>query len=144
MTSIIEHKKKIKEHLEEIEDAIEEGIEKKPATLGFHCSACSIQLLELYLHILNNIPIGKILKHDWFKRPKLEQKREPLIERKLEVEFPQKKVLYDLLYKIEENRNNLVYGKSNREQIKKVLDYFLQFKELIFRLLENEGFEIEE
>lgn len=30
MTSIDEHKKKIKEHLEEIEDAINEGIEKKP------------------------------------------------------------------------------------------------------------------
>ena len=53
MTSIEEHKKKIKEHLDEIDDAINEGIEKKPITIGFHCSACSIQFLELYLHIIN-------------------------------------------------------------------------------------------
>jgi len=30
MTSIEEHRKKIKEHLSEIDDAIEEGIENKP------------------------------------------------------------------------------------------------------------------
>lgn len=142
MTSIEEHKKKIKEHLGEIEDALEEGIEKKPVTIGFHCSACSIQLLELYLHILNKIPAGKVLKHDWFKKPKQEQKIEPLIERKLQIEFPQKQLLYNLVYEIEENRNNLVYGKSDREQIKKVLGYFLKFKEVIFKLLENEGFKI--
>ena len=76
MTSIEEHKNKIKEHLEEIDDAIREGIEKRPATIGFHCSACSIQLLELYLHITNKIPMGKIIKHDWFKRPHSNQKIE--------------------------------------------------------------------
>ena len=51
MTSLEEHNKKIKEHLEEINDAINQGIEKKPITIGFNCSACSIQYLELYLHI---------------------------------------------------------------------------------------------
>jgi len=86
MTSIEEHEKKIKEHLEEIEDAIDSGIEKKPITIGFHSSACASELLELYLHILNKIPIGKIIKHDWFKKPQLGQKIEPLIERKLPVE----------------------------------------------------------
>ena len=79
MTSIKEHKKKIVEHLEEIEDAINNDIEKKPITIGFHCSAYSIQLLEVYLHKINKIPIGKVIKHDWFKKPKLEQKKNPLI-----------------------------------------------------------------
>lgn len=33
MTSINEHKRKISEHLQEISDAIDEGIENKPITI---------------------------------------------------------------------------------------------------------------
>jgi len=69
MTSIDEHKNKIREHLEEIDGAIEEGIENKPVTIGFHCSACALQFLELYLHVTNKIPIGKVVKHDWCELP---------------------------------------------------------------------------
>jgi len=138
MTSVDEHKKKINEHLEQIEDAIDSGIEKKPITIGFHSSACASELLELYLHILNKIPIGKIIKHDWFKKPQPEQKIEALIERKLSVEFDYKKELYDLIYKIEENRDNLIYDKATKEQIKIVLDSFLKFKELINKLIKQE------
>jgi len=138
MTLIEEHKKRIKEHLEEIEDAIDMGIEKKPITIGFHSSACASELLELYLHTLNKISIGKIIKHDWFKKPQPEQKIKPLIERKLPVEFNNKKELYDLIYEIEENRNNLIYGKATKEQIKRVLDSFLKFKELVNKLIKQE------
>lgn len=113
MTSIEEHKKKIKEHFDEIDDAIDEGIEKKPVTIGFHCSACSIQFLELYLHVANKIPIGKVIKHDWFKRPKPEQKKEPVIERKLNADFPKKQEIYGLIYDLEEERNILMYGKPD-------------------------------
>ncbi len=142
MTSIDEHKKKIKEHFEEIDDAIEEGIEKKPVTIGFHCSACSIQFLELYLHITNKIPIGKIIKHDWFKRPQLKQKKEPLIERKLQIEFSKKQEIYGLIYDLEDERNILMYGKATEEQIKKVLAKFSKLKEIFKELLKNEGTEI--
>lgn len=142
MTSIEEHKKKIKEHLEEIDDAIERGIEKKPVSIGFHCSACSLQLLELYLHTANKISIGKVIKHDWFKRPKPEQKQEPLIERKLTIEFPRQNEIYNLIYDIEDERNILMYGKPKEEQIKKILDLFLKLKEIFFGLLENEGLKI--
>src|SRR3990167_7271567 len=118
MTSIEEHKRKIKEHLEEIEDAVNQGIEKKPITIGFHCSSCALELLELYLHILNKLPLEKIIKHDWFKRPKEEQKKEPLIERALPIEFDKKEKLYSIIYKIEEERNSLLYGKPKEEQTK--------------------------
>ena len=60
MTSTDEHAKKIREHLEQISDAIDHGIEDRPMTIGFHCGACAIQLLELYLHKLNKISIGTI------------------------------------------------------------------------------------
>ena len=142
MTSLEEHKKKIKEHLEEIEDAIGMGIEKKPVTIGFHCSACAMQFLEIYLHIKNKISIGKVVKHDWFKRPHPGQKQEPLIERKLIVDFPQKQEVYNLIYSLEEERNTLMYGKPLEEQVKKVLNIFLEFKKILISLLENEGFKI--
>lgn len=142
MTSIEEHRNKIKEHLDEIGDAIEEGIENKPITIGFHCSACSIQFLEFYLHVTNKIPLAKIIKHDWFKRPHPEQKVEPLIERKLKAEFLRKQEIYGLIYDLEEERNVLMYGKASKEQIKKVLDKFLKLKKIFVELLKNEGIEI--
>lgn len=142
MTSIEEHKKKIKEHLDEINDAIDEGIENKPITIGFHCSACSIQFLELYLHLINKIPIGKIIKHDWFKSPKKEQKKEALIERKMPLSFIKKQEIYELIYSLEEERNTLMYGKPVKEQIKKVLENFLKLKEIFEGLFKDEGLDI--
>ncbi|MBI2574975.1 hypothetical protein HYV82_03755 [Candidatus Woesearchaeota archaeon] len=143
MTSVQDHKNKIREHLDEIKDAIDQGIENKPVTIGFHCSACSVQLLELYLHILNKIPVGKLVKHDWFKRPKETQKIEPLIERKLPVEFPLKTEIYELIYRIEDKRNTLMYGKSDKAQIKEVYLSFARLKELIMQELKKAGEEIE-
>jgi|SRR3989344_3246122 len=142
MTSIEEHKRKIKEHLDGIEDAIEEGIEKKPVTIGFHCSACSIQFLELYLHVSGKISIGKIIKHDWFKRPKAEQKKEPLVERKIGVDFPKKEEIYNIIYDVEEERNILMYGKPINEQIKRIIELFNKLKEIFRGLLKDEGIEI--
>ena len=142
MTSIEEHKKKIKEHLDEIDDAINEGIEKKPITIGFHCSACSIQFLELYLHIINKLSIGKVIKHDWFKKPKIEQKKEALIERKLSLDFSRKEEIYGLIYSLEEERNSLMYGKPAEEQIKRVINNFLKLKEIFNELFKNEKFEL--
>ena len=138
MTSIEEHKKKIAEHLEEINDAINQGIEKKPVTLGFHCSACALQYLESYLHENNKILIGKIIKHDWFKRPKPEQKKEALIERNLKVLFPKKEEIYELIYQLEEERSSLMYGSPSKKQIEKVLETFFSLKEIFESLSENE------
>lgn len=92
--------------------------------------------------MLNKISIGKIVKHEWFKKPKEGQKKEALIERKLPVEFERKDEIYSLLYELEEKRNSLMYGKSNTEQIKKVLEYFQKLKNIMEGLLKNEGQEI--
>lgn len=135
MTSVEEHKKKIREHFDEINDAIEQGIENKPITIGFHCSACALQYLEMYLHLTNKIPIGKIVKHDWFKKPQHKQKIEPLIERKLPVVFPKKQEVYDLIYNIEDKRDSLLYGKPSEGDIKNMLDSFLKLKEIFTEML---------
>jgi|SRR3989338_3228458 len=142
MTAIEEHIKKIKEHLGEIENAINEGIENKPITIGFNCSACSVQLLELFLHLDNKISMGHVIKHDWFKRPKEGQKIEPLIERKLPVQFDLIKEVYNLIYTIEENRENLLYGKSDAEKIRLVLKSFNKLKEIILPKIKEKGVEI--
>ena len=138
MGSLSEHKRRIREHLDEINDAIDYGIEKKPITIGFHTSACGIELLELLLHKFNLIPFGKIIKHNWFKRPKPEQKVEPLIDRKLPVIFQSKDKIYDLIYTIEENRDNLLYGKCTKSQIELVLNNFMRLKEIIYKELKEE------
>ncbi len=142
MTVNDEHLRKIREHLDEINDAIDEGIEKKPITIGFHTSACALELLELYLHVINKISQSKILKHNWFKRPQAGQKIESIADRNLNVEFPHKEKLYSLIYDIEDERNSLLYGKPSEEQIKKVIDTFIKFKNLIIPLIENEGTKI--
>ena len=184
MTSKEEHIRKIKEHLASIEDAINEGIENKPITIGFHCSACSIEMLELYLHSANKISIGHIIKHDWcqeppvkdwwhdnatlrvvlehaqnstsdsnhlsqtsgiltFKKPKLEQKIEPLIERKLKINFDRKQEIYELIYNIEGKRDNLVYGSPAKKTVEDVLNNFLKLKVILINLLNKNGIKIE-
>gem|GEM_PF-786819 len=136
MSAIRDHKKRIEEHLEEIEQAVIIGIEKKPVTIGMHTSACSVEFLELYLHKEGKIPIGKVVKHDWFKRPLPEQKIDPIIERKLKVSFPDKKSIYEFMYRIEENRTKLVYGRPTKDQIEAT---FKAFKELEKILVEKIG-----
>jgi len=142
MTSIEEHKKKIKEHLKEINESVEEGIENRAVSIGFHTSACALQFLEVYLHVLNKISIGKVIKHDWFKKPQAEQKKEPLIERKLAIDFTKKQEIYSLIYDLEEERNTLVYGKASEKQLKKVIECFLKLKEIFMELYKNERFEL--
>ena len=143
MGSISEHKKRIKEHLDEINDALDYGLEKKPITIAFHSSACAIEFMEWYLHKKNLISSGKTIKHNWFERPKPEQKIIPLIERKLPVHFPKKEEIYELVYNIESLRDNLIYGKSTKEQVEFVLINFQKLKDLILNELKEEGDDLE-
>ncbi len=143
MVSIQIHKEHIKEHLQEIEDAITIGIEKRPATIGLHTSACSISLLELYLHTLGKISTGTMIKHDWFKPPLPGQKIAPLAERKLGVNFPDKEEILNLMYSIEDQRNKLIYGKSVKEVTEAVLSSFQKLYLIIKNKLKEIGKEIE-
>lgn len=143
MSSIGEHKKRIREHLDELQDAITIGLEKRPATIGFHTSSCAAELLELYLHLANLISSGKTVNHAWFKRPRESQKIEPLIERKLPANFPDKEKIYGLMYAIEENRDILVYGKSTKAQIEATLAAFQRLWEELEKKIKERGETIE-
>lgn len=142
MTNLEEHKRKIREHLKGIGEALDDGIENRPATLGFHASACAVELLEVYLHKKNLISTGKTLKHNWFERPKPEQKILPLAERKIKADFPGKEKIYPLIYNIEDSRDILIYGRSTPAQIRFVLDNFLKLRKLMEEKLREEGEEI--
>ena len=83
-----------------------------------------------------------MVKHDWFKRPKIGQKKEALIERKLNVDFSRKEEIYNLIYDLEDERTSLVYGKPTEIQAKNVLEKFLKLKEIFEELLKNEGYKI--
>ncbi len=143
MTSVEQHKLQVKEHMQELTDAIAIGLENRPATLALHVSACSISLLEMYLHVLGKISTGTTIKHDWFKRPKEGQKIAPMAERKLGAIFPEKEKILSLLYIIEENRNKLIYGKPTKVASDAVYSSFQELHSMIKEKLEEYGVEIE-
>ena len=86
--------------------------------------------------------MGKTLNHEWFKRPTKEQRKEPIAKRHLKIDIPEKSIIYELLYEIEEERGSLMYSKPTEGQTKKVIVAFNKFKGIIGRLLRNEGIEI--
>lgn len=143
MSSSVDHKRHIREHLEEMQEAVNIGIESRPATIGFHTSACAMEMLEMYLHLVNVISTGKTVNHAWFKRPKEGQKIEPLIDRKLPVSFLDKEKIYALIYSIEDCRDNLIYGKPRKGEAETVLLAFQNLKEIMKKKLAERGEVIE-
>lgn len=143
MTAQQIHKARIQEHLQVIKDAIAVGLELRPATIGFHTSACAIDIVELYLHKTGKIPIGMQVKHDWFKRPTLGQKIMPLAERHLKADFPSKKDIIELLYTLEEKRNKLIYGHSTISEIQQAQQAFEKLKQILAPLLRETGEDLE-
>ena len=102
------HLRNIRESIEEIEEAIRVGIEKRQRTIGFHCSAAAADLFELYLHKKGVLPIAQIIKHDWCaSKNKLNEK--------LPFDFEKKQEILELIVSIQERRNVLCYGTQQPE-----------------------------
>lgn len=126
------HLKNLKESLEEIKAAIEIGIERRQRSIGFHTSVAACDMLEILLHKLNLIDPGFVIKHDWFDS-------ERRIKEKINVDFPRKKEILNLIYKIETQRNLLCYGKpKDKETIKEVINLFNKLKEIFIEVGLNE------
>ena len=118
------HKENLKESLAVIEESIIKGLVERQRTIGFHVSAASIDLLEILLHKHNLIDPGFTIKHEWLKSKNL-------IKEKFPFEFPKKQEILDLIYKTEEKRNTLCYGKSQKnELIQEVLENFNKLKNI--------------
>jgi len=130
------HLKNLKESLEEIKEAIEKGVERKQRSIGFHTSVAACDMLEIFLHKLKLIDPGFMIKHDWFDS-------ERRIKEKINVDFPRKKEILNLMYKIETQRNTLCYGKpKDKETIKNVILLFNELKEIFIEEGLNEISEI--
>lgn len=120
------HLERIKESIEVIEESIEKGIVKRQRTIGFNVSAATADLLEVLLHKKDLIDPGFNIKHEWVKSKKK-------IEEKFPFDFPKKKQIFSLMKKIENNRNNICYGKlREKETIQEVIEDFNKLKK-IFR-----------
>lgn len=121
------HLENLKESLTVIEESIIKGLKERQRTIGFHTSTASIDLLEILLHKNNLIDPGFIIKHEWLKSKNT-------IKEKFPFNFPKKEEILDLIYKIEEKRNILCYGKPQRiETIQEVLENFNTLKKLFRR-----------
>lgn len=117
------HLRNVRESIEVLEECVERGLSERQRTIGFTVSAAAADLLEMLLHQRGLLDQGSLLKHQWFK-----SKRK--LEEKIPFDFPEKKMLLELILKIEEKRNILCYGKPQKtEVLKEIIDTFNTLKQ---------------
>ena len=129
---IEEHEKAYKEHLNNLNKLIEEGIEENQRNIGYNVSQGSVELFAIYLHKLHLLQTsGDQFDHRTFKN-------KFLIEKKIPPEFPDKNKILELMKDIETNRNLICYGKRKpQERIKKMINNFQQIRKLINKNLKS-------
>ena len=116
------HLKNLKESLEVIEESIEKGLVERQRTIGFNTSAACTDMLEILLHKHSLIDPGFIIKHEWLKSKNK-------VSEIFQFDFPKKKELLNIIFKIEEKRNVLCYGKPQPiEVIREILADFNTLK----------------
>ena len=129
---IEEHEKAYREHLKNIERAIEEGVEENQRNIAFNISQGSVELFSIYLHKLNLLQgSGDQFDHRIFKSKNL-------ILKKIPSDFPEKKKVLELMKLIEDERIALCYGnRKPKERIESVINYFNKLRELINKNIKN-------
>ena len=106
MPSIEEHEKTVKELIEDIEEKIRLGIvEKRQKIIGFSVSEASTNLFAIFLHKNKLINPGFNINHSFF----VSKKR---AEETFNFDFVNKEEILNLLFRIEELRNRLCYGRE--------------------------------
>ena len=127
-----EHKKAFEEHLDNINLAIDRGIEQNQRNIGFNISQGAVELFSIYIHSLHLIESsGDQFDHRIFKSKNL-------IDKKLPLNFPSKNRILRLMKEIEEERIALCYGsRKTKERIEKAILYFRELKRLIEGEIEN-------
>jgi hypothetical protein len=112
------HFRNLRESISVIEDCIEKGLVARQRNIGFNVSAACADMLEIYLHKLNLIDMGFMIKHEWLKSKNK-------ITEKFPFEFKNKNEIFYLMFEIERKRNDLCYGRPQKEEtIIKVIEDF--------------------
>ena len=127
-----EHKQKLRESLDVIDDSVEKGVLTRQRNIGFNLSAAAVDLLEMMLHKHNLIDPGFVVKHEWFNSDRK-------LSEKFDFDFPKKKEIFGLMHAIESKRNMLCYGKTQKlEVIQEALHDFQVLRNLFKELGINE------
>lgn len=114
------HKRAIRESIETIRESIQKGLLKRQRNIGFHCSVCAVDILEIYLHENNLINPGTIIKHDTFSSKRRAEEKIP--------DFEHKDIIIKLFTELESKRNILCYGKSQKENF--IIEYLEIFNKI--------------
>ncbi len=127
-----EHEKAYEEHKRNIDRAIEEGIEENQRNIAYNASQGSVELFSIFLHKLKLITgSGDQLDHRIFRSLNSIEKKVPNI-------FPEKKMILQLMKKIEDERNALCYGsRKSAERIKELIKNFNELRNIINEELKN-------
>ncbi|MCK5149586.1 hypothetical protein KAJ87_01525 [Candidatus Pacearchaeota archaeon] len=130
---IEQHEEAFKEHLENINRAIDEGVIKNQRNIGFNVSQGSVELFSLFLHKLHLIEgSGDQFDHRIFKNKNL-------INKKLPFDFPLKNKILSFMKEIELERIALCYGsRKPKFRIENVLRNFQELRKIINEGLKNE------
>ena len=114
-----EHEKAYAEHLNNLNKAIEEGVEENQRNIGYNVSQGSVELFAIYLHKLHLLDgSGDQFDHRIFKN-------KYLTEKKIPPEFPGKKEVMGLMRDIETERNTICYG------TRKIKDRIIKIKKFL-------------
>ncbi|MBU0761095.1 MAG: hypothetical protein KJ600_01695 [Nanoarchaeota archaeon] len=120
------------EAIDEINSSLEDsrGLEIHKIRLGSVLSAGVVSLIENYLKKLDVFKSGGKIDHRWLKKKK--ENAKSLIGNQITcpVENVERlDVFLDKAYKIESERNKIVYGSNvSEDNLKKLIDLFLELK----------------
>ena len=133
MTTIDEHKKTIKEFLDDINEKINANLLiERQKLIGFSASEAATNLFALLLHSKMLIEPSFSLNHRFFASKKIAEKT-------FNFDFANKEKLIELLVKQEEFRNKLCYGRDkNAEVVYDAVKNLFEIKKLTEAGLEME------
>lgn len=131
MTTIDEHREIADEFLEDINEKIRSNLVlDRQKIIGFSASEAATNLFAIYLHSINCIEPSYTINHRFFASLKI-------AESKLQFDFPNKRILIELLVRQEDFRNRLCYGKKKDiEVVNDAIKNLFEIKNFIDKSLE--------
>ena len=112
------HRIRLRESLRHIAAAIADGPADNQRTIGFHTSAASVDLLNIYLHQTGQLDVSADISHR-----KLRSQR--LLDEAMPYDFPDKALFSTLLIQIENARDGLCYGRlQDAASVEEILKSF--------------------